>query len=294
MMDIFYLTKRNIKIFLRDKSAVFFSMLSVIILLGLYLVFLKNQYKVDVLVDVMEAKDFDFLIYSLIMSGVLVINTVTLSLGNLGNIINDIEYKRIDALIISPIKPLRIVIAYFISSFIITLSFTYMMWLLTILFVFAATSIVFSFNTIITTIGLLSIYTLISTAMMILLVTFIKSTSAFGAISGVLGTFIGFLCGVYLPLNLLPNIIQKIARFIPFTHMTIFLKDVFTKDAFLALETKIPKEALDSIKTGFSIDQLQLGNTTLSMSLVLSISCLIAIVCLYLASKRLIKKISTH
>ncbi|NLC33819.1 MAG: ABC transporter permease [Erysipelothrix sp.] len=294
MMDILYLTKRNINVFLRDKTAVFFSMLSVIILLGLYLVFLKNQYKVDILVDIMEAKDLDFLVYGLIMSGVLVINTVTLSLGNLGNIINDIEYKRIYALIISPIKPLRIVIAYFISSFIITLSFTYMMWLLTILFVFAATSIVFSFNTIITTIGLLSIYTLISTAMMILLVTFIKSTSAFGAISGVLGTFIGFLCGVYLPLNLLPNIIQKIARFIPFTHMTIFLKDVFTKDAFLALETKIPKEALDSIKTGFSIDQLQLGNTTLSMSLVLSISCLIAIVCLYLASKRLIKKISTH
>lgn len=38
------MTKRNIKVYLKDKTAIIFSMMTQIIILGLYLLFLKQNY----------------------------------------------------------------------------------------------------------------------------------------------------------------------------------------------------------------------------------------------------------
>ena len=49
MREIFYLTKRNCLVYLRDKSAVFFSLLSMLIVLGLMVVFLGKMNSENVL-----------------------------------------------------------------------------------------------------------------------------------------------------------------------------------------------------------------------------------------------------
>ena len=59
MNDILVLTKRNIKIYLRDKAAVFFSFLSIIILLALYFLFLKNAYITDELADLLAKNEIE-------------------------------------------------------------------------------------------------------------------------------------------------------------------------------------------------------------------------------------------
>ncbi len=71
MNDILVLTKRNIKIYLRDKAAVFFSFLSIIILLALYFLFLKNAYITDELADLLAKNEIEFITNSLMISGVL-------------------------------------------------------------------------------------------------------------------------------------------------------------------------------------------------------------------------------
>lgn len=294
MLDINLMIKRNIKIYIRDKTAVFFSFLSVIILLVLYLLFLKNQYKMDFLLELINEKQLDFLINGTIMGGILVINTLTIALGNLGNIVDDFHSNKIDSFVVTPTKPIRIVIAYYLSSFFITLVFTLLMWFLTVLITGLTTGIWFHINTIIKVSFLMMLYTLISTAFMVLVTTFIKSTSAFGAVSGVFGTMIGFLCGIYIPLASLPNNIQKISSLIPFTHMTIYLKEVLTRDIMDIIEPKLSVDQMHSFKDAFSMNHLKILNFNLSMNTIILISLAIALLCIMIASKRLVKRIETH
>src|SRR5690606_36247190 len=121
MSEFLSLVSRNIKVFLRDKTAVFFSFLSVIILLMIYVLFLGNLMRISELDLTITSAQSDFMVYSQMMPGLLVINTLTISLGNLGNIINDLEYKIIDGFLVTPVKRFKVVVAYYLSSLIITI-----------------------------------------------------------------------------------------------------------------------------------------------------------------------------
>lgn len=291
MFEMTLLIVRNIKIFIRDKTTVFFSFLSVIILLGLYLLFLKNAYHIEFLDQVMTPNQLDFMVNSMLMGGVLVINTTTLSLGNLGNIVNDFEDHKIDAFIITPIQRIKIILSYLIASILITLVFTLLMWFLTILIVGLSTQIWYRMDVILKTTGLLVLYTFISTSIMILLITYIKSTNAFGAISGILGTVIGFMSGIYLPLSQLPQNIQVFSTMLPYTHMTIYLKRVMMTQSFEILSNKIPKEAMQEIQQGYTIAPLPVLGYHLDPVWILCLCILLSILCIFCATIRLMKRI---
>ncbi|EFR31959.1 ABC transporter permease [Eremococcus coleocola] len=287
MLSIRKLTLRNIKLYLRDKSAVFFSFLSVIILISLYLLFLKNAYKHEVLEQVMNAKEIDFMVDSLILSGIMVINTITLSLGNLGSMIQDLESHRINAFIVTPVKRYKLILAYFASSFMITLTFSLLMWVGALALIYLTTGIMYPSDISIKATGLVILYTFISTAFMILLTTFIKSVNAFGAVSGVFGTLIGFTSGIYMPLSQFPDYIQKISAWLPFTHMTIYLKQLLLKPSFDLIGQKIPREVMDMIQTVYATKSLPITGEVFDPVWVLLVSCIIGLFALIWATFRM-------
>lgn len=239
MFNLTSLIKRNVKVFLRDKAAVFFSFLSVIILLGLYFLFLGQAYTTGQRWSQINVSNNlkTFLSVSVIMGGVLVINTVSLSLGVMGTIVSDIETKRLEGFMVTPIERYKVILSYFMSSTLVTVILTWMMWGLTILYVGFSSGYWYSLNTIGMVILLLFFYTVISSSLMIYLVTLIKSQNAFGALAGVLGTVIGFMSGIYIPLSQLGSPMDDIATLLPFTHMTILLKQVILKEPFAELPT---------------------------------------------------------
>ena len=287
MLSIRKLTLRNIKLYLRDKSAVFFSFLSVIILISLYLLFLKNAYKHEALEQVMNAKEIDFMVDSLILSGIMVINTITLSLGNLGSMIQDLESHRINAFIVTPVKRYKLILAYFASSFMITLTFSLLMWVGALALIYLTTGIMYPSDILIKATGLVILYTFISTTFMILLTTFIKSVNAFGAVSGVFGTLIGFTSGIYMPLSQFPDYIQKISAWLPFTHMTIYLKQILLKPSFDLIGQKIPREVMDMIQTVYATKSLPIAGEVFDQVWVLLVSCIIGLLALIWATFRM-------
>lgn len=64
------MTKRNIKVYLKDKTAIIFSMMTQIIILGLYLLFLKQNYvdSMTSMLDGFNIKTEDNLINALVNS----------------------------------------------------------------------------------------------------------------------------------------------------------------------------------------------------------------------------------
>jgi multidrug/hemolysin transport system permease protein len=277
MFNLTSLIKRNVKVFLRDKAAVFFSFLSVIILLSLYFLFIGAQYTSG-----NQFRDIDenlktFLRVGVIMGGVLVINTVSLSFGVMGTIISDIETRRLEGFMVTPIERYKVIFAYIISSTLVTMVLSLLMWFLTILYLGLASGYWYSFQTIILASLLISFYTFISSGLMLFLVTLIKSQNAFGALAGVLGTVIGFMSGIYIPLSALDEGIAKIASILPFTHMTILLKQLLLKDAYAELTIQfaeglaVPYGSKDIGLFGLEVPMFWLMMASLGMSLILLI-----------------------
>ncbi|MDY0074975.1 MAG: ABC transporter permease [Acholeplasmataceae bacterium] len=286
MYDLVSLVKRNTLAFLRDKAAVFFSFLSVIILLALYFLFIGRQYTqgLDMLTD--EVKTY--LSISVIMGGVLVINTMSLALGVMGNIITDLQFKRIDAFLVTPIKRYKIILSYYLTSIMLTSVLTLLMWLLTVIYVGATSGYWYNFITILSVSGLLVFYTFISASIMIFITTILKSVNAFGALSGILGTFVGFISGIYMPLSILPKSMVYVSSIVPFTHMTILLKQVMLKGPYALL----PTQARESVSEFYGTREVGIFGMDVPMIYLMIGSFLISVLLLYFAYRNMSKKMT--
>ena len=102
MREIFYLTKRNCLVYLRDKSAVFFSLLSMLIVLGLMVVFLGKMNSENVLsvieeyggrkITAQDRENAAYLIQMWTLAGIISVNAVTVTMTVLGNMVQKEDY----------------------------------------------------------------------------------------------------------------------------------------------------------------------------------------------------------
>ena len=290
MYDLTSLIKRHILKFLRDKTAVFFSFLSVLILLALYFLFIGRQYTDGEALSFLDPKFKTFLTAGIMMGGILVINTVSLSLGMMGNIITDLEYHRLDGFLVTPVKRYKIILSYYISSIIVTTVLSLFMWYLTVLYVGLAAGYWYSFGAVFQATLLIILFTFISSSVMIYLTTLLKSVNAFGTLSGILGTFIGFISGIYMPLFVLGKSMSYVASVVPFTHMAIMLKNVLLEEPFRILAQDVPADAMAEIKEVYGTVEIGVVGQDVPMAIIMIASLGLAFLFLFLAYRNMNKK----
>ena len=75
--------------------------------------------------------------------------------------------------------------------------------------------------------GVLLISVMASSSMTFFLVSFFTNNNAFGTACTVIGTMIGFLTGVYLPIGTLPSAMQWVIKLFPVSHSAALLRQVF-------------------------------------------------------------------
>src|SRR5690606_27838801 len=117
--------------------------------------------------------------------GLIVINSVSIPLGNLGNVINDFEYRQIDGFLVTPIKRYKVILSYYLSSFIITVVISVLLVIGAFFLMGLATGIHLTLDVYLKSILLTILFAFISTAVMVFITSIIKSVNAFGAVSGV-------------------------------------------------------------------------------------------------------------
>ena len=280
MYELVTLTKRHIKNYLRDKMSVFFSFLSIIILLVIYLLFLASLYG-----NLEGFTEVENSIYTVgyIMGGVIVIGTITLSLGVIGSYVTDLESKKINGFLVSPIKRSRLIISYYLSTVIITLFFMLLMFLLVFLYLGILVGYWYSLTVVLYSILTIIVFVFISSPLVVFLATLIKSNNSFAALSAIIGTVIGFISGIYVPLSILSPFMSNLASLMPFSHMTIFLRRLLIGDDILI---QIPDEALNDL----GLKNLNVFNLNLSIYLILGIFLVISLSLLVFSYLRVNKK----
>lgn len=253
------ITKRNLLIFFRDKAAVFFSLLSVLIIITLYTVFLGDVW-VSNFSDIENAR---FLMDSWIMAGMLAVASLTTTMGAFGIMVDDRTKKIIKDFQSSPIKKSSIAGGYIASSFIIGVIMSIITLVLMEIYIVANGGSLLGVVLAIKVFGLILLSALTSTAMVFFLVSFFKSQNAFSTASAIIGTLIGFITGIYLPIGMFPDMVQYIVKVFPISHAALLFRQVIMEPTLQTSFADVPVEYLEGFKETMGLT-FRFGDYTVS------------------------------
>ena len=293
MRTIFLFTSRSILLFLRDKAAVFFSFLSTLILIALYFLFIGKTYadSMNNMVGSYFSTDSVYsIVYIQMIVGVLVLNSLSLSIGAFSTIAHDFENRRADSFLLAPIKPYELLASYFSGGFIVSFVLNVFTWLLSILIIGAAFGYWVGIAAIFAVTGILLFSSMISCSLMLLFTALVKSSAAIGVFSGVAGTFFGFLCGIYMPYELLGKGVETVGSALPLTHITIWLKQIVLNDVFEKLE--VAQEFQIAMLESFSAQNIGFAGMDIPLGGMLLYTAAIALVCLFIAGRLVRRRLS--
>ena len=241
---MFNLAKRNLKLFFRDKSAVFFSLLAVFIIIGLYVLFLGDA----IAADMTEIKEARYLMDSWMMGGLLAVTSVTTTMGAFGTMVEDQANGRAKDFYASPLKRYQIAGGYVISSFMIGFIMCVITFVLAEIYIVVNGGELLLLLSLFKIIGLVFLSVLASSAMIFFLVSFFSSVNAFATASTVIGTLIGFLTGIYIPIGNLPDAVQIIVKLFPITHAGVLFRQVFMEEPLQTSFNGLPSTVVDEFK----------------------------------------------
>ncbi|MCL2088521.1 MAG: ABC transporter permease [Oscillospiraceae bacterium] len=281
MKQVFELTKRNMRLFLRDKATVFFSFLSSIILVALYFLFIASLFMqgFEQSDSGLSSSDINFVVYLQMMAGVLILNSLSLSLGAFITAAKDFETRRVDNFLLTPLSAGKLLASYLLGGFAVSFALNALTWCGAALLIGILTGQFITAATLFTGLGVLAAASAISGAIMLLITAVIRSSGALGVISGIAGTFFGFLCGIYMPYSELGEGTAKFGSLLPYTHLTIWFKQVVLGDAFerLSITGEWREILLDEI---FSAENLGLAGLDISLPVMLFLCGVFGVACL--------------
>ncbi|OEH93842.1 ABC transporter permease [Bacillus solimangrovi] len=231
MSVLVHLTNRNNKIFRRDRTLVLLSLLSVGIVILLYAVFLQKTQIDHVEQIVGSSQAVKSMVNEWMVAGLLTITAVTSTLGAFGIMVRDKESKKMSDFLIAPISRVKIQLSYVVNAFIIGLFNSLVALIGCELFLLLTGSAMLSLVNLMKVLGIIILLVALASAINLLLVLFIHSQNAFSTLSTIVGTSIGFLCGVYVPIGSLPNAVQHLIMYFPVSHISVLFRQVLMEDS---------------------------------------------------------------
>ena len=246
MTAVANLISRNIKLFFRDKTSVFFSLLAVFIIIGLYVLFLGNMMSGNL--NDLFGNNARFAVDSWIMAGLLAVISMTTTMGAFGIMVEDTSNKIIKDFSSSPIKRSQLAGGYVLSSFIIGLIMSLVALILAEAYIFIGGGKLLSLISLIKLLGVMLLSVFSSSAMVFFIVSFFKSNNAFSTASTIIGTLIGFLTGIYIPIGSLPEAVQVAIKIFPLSHAGALFRQIMMEVPISAAFADLPVQAADSFK----------------------------------------------
>jgi multidrug/hemolysin transport system permease protein len=254
MATLLSLAGRNVKVFLRDRTAVFFSMISVFIIIGLYAVFLGST-TVRGLESAVggNIEGIRWLVDSWIMAGILVVNSITVTLGAFGIMIDDESKKRLGGFLVAPISRTTLVAGYLLAANIVGFLLSLITLVLAEIYIVSGGGALLTLTALLKVIGLLAYNVVCSSCITFFLVSLVRTASGFATLSTILGTVIGFLTGIYLPIGALPEALQTVIKFVPATHAAALMRQIMTEAALEKVFSKAPPQIYEEFTTAYGV-----------------------------------------
>jgi len=247
------LIKRNLLNYLYDPSAVFFSFLSVLILVGLYILFLGTLQVNDIQFSVGEIDGIRWLVNSWLLAGLLVVTSFTVPLSISSYMVMDLEKKVFDDFLVAPIRRSSIVFGYALSAFIIGVVMTTITFLVGQVFLVFTGGEWFSLGQT----GRVLLYIVLSnwvfSSLSFLLISFIKSTASVNAVNTIVGTLLGFLAGIYVPFAAFSDNVSNILKLNPAAQLVVLFREALMEGPMAFVFADAPSSIQESYMNVYGV-----------------------------------------
>ncbi|ATP42134.1 transporter [Solibacillus sp. R5-41] len=289
MEALISLVARNNKMFRRDKTQVFFSLLSIIIVIALYGIFLQKM-QVDSIEQVTKATPETItMVNEWLVAGLLSMIAVTTTLGAFGIAIQDLESKSAADFLTAPISRAKIQLSYIINAFFIGFIFSFIAFIACEVFIVATGGQLLNSTEMVKVIGILILSVLLASTFNMFLVLFVHSQNAYSTLTTIVGTVIGFLCGVYVPFGVLPGFAQNLIMYFPISHTTVLLREAFMHNSIQTVFAGAPDAQVEAYKINYGIVYEMNGKllaSTTSLLVILVTTIVLAVLSILIFKKK--------
>ncbi len=272
MEQFMTLAGRNIKIYMRDKGAVFFSFLSAVIVICLMVFFLGDM-NVDEILDVLKLfsgkedsvneANAKLLVLSWTCAGIISINAVTVSLAVYSGMIRDRVSGKLNAIYTAPVGRLRISLGYIVSAWAVSV----LMCMLTLAImevygVFHGLAVYAPADHIKLT-ALIMLNSFVYASLMYPLALAAKTEGAWSGFGTVVGTLVGFLGGIYIPIGTLSEGIAGVMKCTAVIYGTALFRSIMTQSVVEETFAGVPEAVVEEYRKAMGIS-LTISDYTLS------------------------------
>lgn len=215
---------RNVKLFLRNRV----QLVLILIMPFFYLYLLSNIFK-----SVFVSNPIPY-----VLAGIVIIVVFQTSLNIAATTVEDIVSGYMKEVLVSPVKRMHIAIGQILSS-------TTVAAFQGILILLAGYFIGMKYTSMVTPLAAISfmIFTgLVFSAFGLFLAAIVKNTQTFQILTTAITTPITFLCGVYVPLSLLPDGLQYLAMLNPMTYAAAFFRAVSLEKMSLSTDELLAEQ----------------------------------------------------
>lgn len=255
MKTVLLLTGRNIRIYFKDKVTFFTSLITPVILLILYVTFLRSVYVDSLLAGMPEGIEIpEKLINGFtggwLVSSILGVSAVTVAFSSNNIMAMDRVTKRINDFYVTPVKRGQMAVAYYFANFFTTLLVCLIALCVSLLFL-GKTGWYLTFRDI--PYILLDVFGCVffGTSLAAFVEQFVSTQGGISAVSTAVSSMYGFICGAYMPISQFADGIQKFVSFVPGTYGTVLLRNHFMHGAIAELTKDLPAEMTEELRRAF-------------------------------------------
>ena len=242
------LTKRNLLLFFKDKQSIIFSLLTSMIVLALYLLFLKDTFvnamdsainQFPSLSSLIDKNDKDMFANLILLTGILGSAMITVPYNCLITLVKDRENKVDYDILATPLKRGQIIFSYFISAALSSVILTSMILAIGLGVIGMQGDIYLGIGEILKAFCVVALGSISATSIFMIVVLFFKSVSASGAFFGMLSAASGFIIGAYIPISQFSESVQTVCNIFPASQITIVLRNVLINGLLEHMNTSL-------------------------------------------------------
>lgn len=274
MNQLFIITSRNLKQYLRDKGAIFFSLLSMFIIIVLMFFFLGDA-NVDGITSLLagfpgrnpeqDKKNAELLVLAWTCAGMVSINAVTVTQASLSYMIKDRQTGKLNSIYTAPVSRMTIAAGYVLAAWISSLLICSLTLIITEIYCVSQGMEPYSFLSHLKLLGFIAANSFTYATLMYLVATIVKSDGAWGGLGTVIGTLVGFLGGIYFPIGQLTDGIAAMMKCTPVIYGTGLFRSEMTAVILGDTFEGIPAEVVTEFNRVMGIE-LAIGDHVLSIS----------------------------
>ncbi|MBU1020232.1 MAG: ABC transporter permease, partial [Firmicutes bacterium] len=215
----------------------------------------------------------DWLVSSWIMAGIITVSTVTVPLSAIGTLINDRTTGVLNDFYTSPVNRNLLALSYLISAWFIAFVMVFFNFIIGQVYVLSTGGELLGFIPTIKMIGAILISIMSFSSLFFYIALFMKTANSFSTLATIMGTFVGFLGGIYIPIGVLGKNVQAVMNLLPTAHSVTLIRNIYMEGAIEKVFANAPQEAFDNYSYIYGLE-VNIGDYTMS-PLLLIISMLV-------------------